>query len=256
MTGITFAITWLLGQNKAYQDLHPEWGMMSIIPIIAPGIVGFLVGVLVMAKITTPRYGVKGTLMFSLIMESVGFFITFLGLLPPMEYTDTPIISENLWLASIGLFLALMGLPGYFIYQNPMRADTIDYDEFLTGERRESVYAGVASIFGKGMQSVGLALVPAIMGLCGLVATPDSSPIQTTLMWTKGFPMALLGVNIATFLAPSILAFIGIFIWMKYPLTKAKVEELKPKLEELHRQKREQRLSEDGKAKFLSESKK
>jgi GPH family glycoside/pentoside/hexuronide:cation symporter len=242
-TGLMFAITWLLGQNQEYQALHPDWGMLQVILVVGPGLIGFITGILIMAKITTPKYGIKGTLMFSLIAECVGFFITFLGFLTPMDYTNTPIVSNNLWLAAIGLFIALMGLPGYFIYQNPMRADTIDYDEYLTGERREAVYAGVASIFGKGMQSVGLAAVPAVMGMFGLVATPDSSPIQTTLYWTQGYARALLGVNIATFLLPSILAFIGIFIWRLYPLTKDRVQEIRPILDKMHEEKRQQRLN-------------
>lgn len=249
-TGITFAITWLFGQNSEYQALHPDWNFVSLIPYFIAPVIGAVSGVFIMSKLT-PKYGIKTTLMFQFITEAIGFTLAFIGFLPPMTYTEIPVISNNLWLGSIGLGIALMGLPAYFIYLGPMRADTIDYDEFLTGERRECIYAGVACIFGKPMQSVGMAAVPAIMAAYGLEATPNSSPIETSLMWTKGYPMALLGVDIATFLIPAILAFLGIIVWHYYPLTKAKLAEIQPVLQQMHEKKKAERLNADGKSKYL-----
>ena len=133
-----------------------------------------------------------------------------------------------------------------------MRAQTIDHDEILTGERREAVYAGVGCLFSKPMISVVLTIVPLIILTYGLDVPPEGVDSTTSLYPTLGYPNALLGVAIAGLLAPAILATIGAISWRWYPLTREVLEGHKVILDEIHAKKREERLNADGTSKFLT----
>jgi Na+/melibiose symporter-like transporter len=132
-----------------------------------------------------------------------------------------------------------------------MRADTIDFDELLTGERRESVYAGVGCVLSKPMQSVALATVPLLMSIYGLVPASPDDPTDTALVVRDGYASAVIGVATAAFLFAAILAIIGVITWLWYPLDRAAIADMRTRLRDMHEKKRVERLSQDGTSKFV-----
>jgi len=167
---------------------------------------------------------IKGALSYYLGITAIGLILTFIaGLI------------GNIIFICIGWSILFLGFSGDAILHNVMRADTIDWDEYTTGERREAVYAGWGSLFSKPMISVALALPPAIMTAYGLIYLESAGG----LVATKGAANAALAVNISFALIPGIIAFIGFIIWAKfYPLTKDVVEDMKTELLKIHQQKK------------------
>jgi GPH family glycoside/pentoside/hexuronide:cation symporter len=252
MTAITFIFGWIFGINTYYQQLYPDWGYLSIIPYLIPIVAGFLIGLVIELKIPK-KWDVKTALMYSMICEAVGFFIAYISIVTSKNMSpDTYILPGNLWGVSIGMGIVGLGFTGDFIYHNVMRADTIDYDEYLTGERRESIYAGIGCLLSKPMNSVVLATIPLIILSYGLEAATQNSPSDSTYNITQGFANAVLGVGTAAFLFPCILAVIGIIFWLFYPLNRKKLQEMRLVLDKMHEKKRSERLCEDGSSKFVS----
>ncbi len=136
----------------------------------------------------------------------------------------------------------MLGFTGDFIYHNVMRADTIDWDELSTGERRESVYAGVGCLISKPMISIALIIIPFFMEKYGLTPASPEDPTDSTLVVTQGFGNAAIGVAWGAFLFTAILALIGAFFWIWYPLDKESLKEMRAELEKLHEKKRAERL--------------
>ncbi|MHA1791493.1 MAG: MFS transporter, partial [Promethearchaeota archaeon] len=236
--------------NSYYLDKHPDWGFMNILPYVLILVIGGAAGAIVQIQIPKKR-DIKTAIMVGLIFQAIGFFIAFLGVLSSQNAPASEYSLPNMLLISIGLGIALFGLTTDFIYHNPMRADTIDYDEVLTGERSEAVYAGVGCILSKPMISVALALVPIIISLYGLVPADPNDPVGSTLIVIKTFPEVILGVGIVAFLIPSIFAAIGALAWHWYPLNREKLDEIHEILQELHEKKRMERLDSKGKSKFV-----
>ncbi|MFX0100119.1 MAG: MFS transporter [Candidatus Hodarchaeota archaeon] len=252
-TGITFVFSWSLGINDYHAATNPNWTFWNLIPYLIGPLVALALGVYFSLKIPN-SFGkdIKTALWFMMVMVAIGMFIAFLGVLPnPNAPPDEYWLPDKLWLFSIGFSIAAFGLPGEFIYHNPMRAETIDYDEYVTGERREAIYAGVGCIFSKPMISVALAGVPAIIGIFGLVPADPTDPVGAALVVSTTFNQAITGVAVACFLVPSILAAICAVIWYWYPLGRKKMNEIRAALEKIHDEKRKLRLDDEGVSKFV-----
>ena len=103
------------------------------------------------------------------------------------------------------------------------------------------------------MISVALAGVTTILALYGLVPADVDNPLATSLQLAEGatWPHAILGVGVAVFLVPSILATIGAITWRWYPLDRKALIEMNQKRDEIHAKKRAERLSENGLSKFV-----
>lgn len=252
LTGITFLFAYLLGLNDELKAPGFEtWDFMDALPVIIALVIGGAAGAVVQLNIPKKR-DIKTAIMVGLISQSIGFFIAFLGALPaPGAPSDLYQPPGNIPLLAVGMGIAIFGLASDLIYHNPMRADTIDYDEATTGERHESIYAGIGCIFSKPMISVALAIVPAIMGLFGLLPADETDPIGSTLVARQGWPAGITGVAIAVLLVPAILAAIGAIAWKWYPLDRKALEVLHKQLEDVHARKRDERLTADGRSKFV-----
>jgi GPH family glycoside/pentoside/hexuronide:cation symporter len=248
MGGVTFLLAYVFGQYSGRS-------IFDLIPYLIGPVLCFVLGLWIELKIPQKK-DLKTALWYSMTMEAIGFFIAFLGVLPTVTAPlDTYQVPENLWLVSIGFSIAMLGFSGDFIYHNPMRAHTIDYDELTTGERRESVYAGVGCLLSKPMISVALAGITTILALYGLVPAEPDDPLNSGLKLAANstWPRAIMGVGIAVFLVPAILALIGVIFWYWYPIDRKMEEEIRTKLEKLHEKKRGERLSESGSSKFTDE---
>ena len=236
ITGLFFMIAWIYGGF----DLNTSGNYM--IYFIVPWIVGFM-GIPIQLQIGK-RISVKAALSYSLWMEAIGGLIAYIAIITSDNLSSGPewAAPSNLLWVSVGFSILFMGFWGDFIFHQVMRADTIDYDELKTGERREAVYAGVACLFGKVMESVVFALIPVFLTIYGLVATDPDSPISEPINASKGTGNAIIGVATGVFLLPAVLALIGAIVWIWYPLNGKKIAEMKIQLDELHVKKREQRL--------------
>ncbi len=236
ITGLFFMLSWIFG-NFA---LNTSGNYM--IYFIIPWIFG-VIGIPIQIQIGK-RFSVKTALSYSLWTEAIGGFIAYIAIItsnnlsPGQEW----VAPSNLIWVTVGFSILFLGFSGDFIFHQVMRADTIDYDELKTGERREAVYAGVACLFGKVMESVVFALIPTFLAIYGLVATGPDSPISEPIYASQGTGNAIIGVATGVFLLPAVFALIGAIAWFWYPLNGEKIAEMKIKLDELHAKKREERL--------------
>ena len=253
LTALTFMFEWLLGLVTYVPKWDSNWGFINIIPEVAMILIGAVAGVIFQLQIPK-KHDIKTAIQIGLIFQAIGFFVAFLGAIPDPNVTyNVYHLPGNITLMGIGLGIGFFGLVTDFIYHNPMRGDTIDYDEATTGERHESIYAGIGCVFSKPMISFALAIVPTMMGLFGLVSVKPGDPTDARLWVPSGnYGSAILGIGIATLLIPAILAALGAFFWRYYPLTRQKLEEMHKILEEMHAQKRAERLNADGQSRYLS----
>lgn len=96
-----------------------------------------------------------------------------------------------------------------------IQADVIDYDEFLTGERREGQYIGFWSISKKLAAAVGVGAGLSILGIAGYLPNVDQTPeVKLTL-------------RILYALVPSICNLLAILAAIAYPIDESIHEKIK-----------------------------
>lgn len=240
---LPYMLGWIFGQEHGYD-------FMTLLVYFGPAIIAAVLGAILQINLPKKK-DLKTALWIGMLCEAVGFFIAFLGALPaPNAPQDSYALPGNMPLLAIGTAIGMFGFPSDLVQHNPFRGDVVDYDEFITGERSEAVYSGVGCIFSKPMQSVVLILVPVILSVFGLRPVDQYDP-ETALVVALGYPSAITGVAVATFLVPAILATIGVITWYWNPLGRKKLDEIHVVLQELHEKKRAERLDEDGHSKFV-----
>ncbi len=74
------------------------------------------------------------------------------------------------------VFLSGIGLGGVLAVPSSMQADVIDYDESLTGERREGHYIGIWSVARKLAAALGVGLALFLLGQSGYAPGVEQSP--------------------------------------------------------------------------------
>lgn len=236
--GMTYLFGWVWGFDNPYSAT--PWGFKDGVVYLLPCVIGMTVGVTILMWIPK-KYDVKTALLFSMGTEAVGMILAFVGVVTSPNLSEiTYNVPANLWIIGLGMGIAFLGFTGDFIYHNVLRSQNIDFDEYKTGERRESVYVGIASIFSKLMISVTLIAVPFIINRFGLRASTDlSGPALTAAL---GFKNATIGVSVAVLLVPGVLALIGALVFLKYPLNRQKMAEVQVELARMHAVKRKERL--------------
>jgi len=156
----------------------------------ATGIV-FLPGWILLAR----RTGKKAAWLASMAVNTGAFIgVFFLG------PGDAAIYGILVFLSGIG-FGATLAIP------SAIQADVIDYDELLTGERREGQYIGLWSIAKKFAAAVGIGAGLSILGLVGYTPNVDQSEqVQMTLRTLYA-------------LVPSVCNIVAFFIALAYPIS-------------------------------------
>lgn len=161
--------------------------------------IAFLPGWIFIAR----RTGKKSAWLVSMTINSGAFLgVFFLG------PGDTVLYGILVFLSGIG-FGAALAIP------SAIQADVIDYDEFLTGERREGQYIGLWSISKKLAAAVGVGAGLSILGISGYTPNMDQPPtVQMTL-------------RILYALVPSICNLLAILVAITYPINDKMHEKIK-----------------------------
>lgn len=161
------------------------------------------------------KIGMKNGFMLSMTI----FIIT---LIPLLFISD--VIS-----AFISFFFVGLGLSGSFMFIDVIIPTVIDYDELKTGVRREGGYFGINAL---------------IIRLSGIFTFLTISLVFNSVGWTVFDPkgtteQTIFGLRSLMTIFPIIALIIGIISISRFPIDKQKYHEIKIKVEELHKQKKE-----------------
>jgi glycoside/pentoside/hexuronide:cation symporter, GPH family len=127
--------------------------------------------------------------------------------------------------------LSGVGLGGTLALPSAMQADVIDYDELLSGQRREGQYIGIWSIARKLAGALGVGAALAALGVVGYVPNGEQSPqVVTTL-------------RVLYALVPSLCNVAGMAMALSYPIDEARHREI---LEAIAARRREQEAGGGG----------
>jgi GPH family glycoside/pentoside/hexuronide:cation symporter len=128
-------------------------------------VIGALVATIFLFNKFVPRLGVRKIFMIGAIIGAVGFAIL-------------PLFGRHLSSLFIPITFVAVGFAAIIIGQQPLMADVIDYDEMLTGKRRETTYSGVNALITKAAISIAnwqfLAILEAYGYDSDLSVQPDS----------------------------------------------------------------------------------
>jgi GPH family glycoside/pentoside/hexuronide:cation symporter len=159
----------------------------------------FLPGWIAIAR----RAGKKAAWLASMAVNTGAFIgVFFLG------PGDAAIYGVLVFLSGIG-FGATLAIP------SAIQADVIDYDELMTGERREGQYIGLWSIAKKLAAAVGVGAGLSILGMVGYTPNVEqTAQVQFTLRTLYA-------------LVPSVCNMIAFFIALAYPITSSMHREIR-----------------------------
>ncbi|MFO7615363.1 MAG: MFS transporter [Bacteroidales bacterium] len=166
------------------------------------------------------------------------YFVTGIIFLPGWIFIARRIGKKFAWLVSMaintGAFTGVFFLgPGdAFIYgilvilsgvgfgaalaiPSAIQADVIDYDEFLTGERREGQYIGLWSVSKKLAAAVGIGAGLSILGLAGYTPNVEQTPTVQLVLRTLYA------------LVPSLCNLLAIIVALAYPINEKIHEQIK-----------------------------
>ncbi len=200
-------------------------GLLASFPLIAIFMV-LLISTIPANKMVKRR-GIKRVYVIGLVITSVGLGLLF--------------FSGN-WLILVVLSLAIIGI-GFAPLQllnAPLMADVIDFDEIITGKRRETTYAGMNALITKPAISVANALFLLIISGFGF---DNEQSLQTE--------SAIFGIQLAYALLPAVFFLISaIFLWKWYRLDGKEWLSKKAELCKIHLEKEREyieRLQREGK---------
>jgi len=132
-------------------------------------------------------------LLFLVVLAGAAVCMPLLALVGKISIM-TPMLQTQIVMGLIGVFMA-----GFIMLPFALLADVIDYDEVLTGKRREGIYFGVQAIFQK--VSIGISIsVAGLLMYLGARNTPSLGGLRM-------IPVAA-----------GITALISFIIFLKYPL--------------------------------------
>jgi len=192
-------------------------GIMSMIPLLLFFIMVFLFFPLYSKFVRI--YGLKNTFIFCLLFTSAAFIIGFF-------------IGWEFYPALIAFIIMGAGISGVFFITQLLTADIIDYDEILTGKRRETSYAGMGALLTKPTNSIAPWLFLTVINAFGFNNDVQN---QTT--------MAKFGIMLGFTLIPAILILISALIMYFFPLSGSKWKKQKKELHKIHQEKQQKYLN-------------
>lgn len=113
------------------------------------------------------------------------------------------------------VFLSGIGFGASLALPSAMQADVIDYDELLTGERREGLYIGLWSISKKLAAAIGIGVGLYLLGMAGYAPNVDQTP------------KVLFMLRVLYALIPSLCNLLGLAVSMAYPINDSMHEKIR-----------------------------
>ena len=208
---LSFSVIFI--QTILMQGVNYYFDEFSMPMAVAYGLLGIgaVFGV-VLWNIKVKTWGVKNCTLLMCIIFAVGAAaMTFFG--------------GNNIVAGIGFFAAGMGFAGGMFLVPLMNGDVIDYDETVTGNRREGMYAGVNSLITK--PAISFANSAFIMIAKGFGYDMAAAAGNQTATAKQGLLVAWMAV-------PAVLLVFCAIAMRFYPLAGQKWDETKRRLEEKH----------------------
>jgi GPH family glycoside/pentoside/hexuronide:cation symporter len=140
---------------------------------------------------------------------ALGLFIASLAVIATFFYPHAPTP-----LIFVTALVAGLGFSGQWVFPWSMLPDVVEYDQAVTGERREGIYYGVWAFLGKLTNALGIAVTGWMLKLFGYVANAEQTPT------------ALLGIRLffGPVAAGVLIISLPLLIW--YPITRKKHAEL------------------------------
>lgn len=171
--------------------LHSNRATIFIALYFATGIL-FLPGWLALSH----RLGKKETWLLSMAINAGAFvWVFFLG------------AGDELWYG-ICVFFSGIGFGATAALVSALEADVIDYDELLSGKRREGRYLGIWAIIKKFSGALGIGIALPLLGMSGYVPNVEQTP------------KVLLLLRIFYVIIPVSCNFLAILVTLAYPINR------------------------------------
>jgi len=181
-----------------------------------------MIGVVISVLLGLPFWG----FMYKKLGEKTTFLLATavfaIGLVPTFMASDL----TQLMLLSIPAGFGVAGT----LMSEPLLSLVIDYDEVLTGKRREAMYSGILTFISR------LTLV--LTALTQLVVQTSTGFIPDIAAAQPA--SAIVGLKLTLSLFPPLALFLGLLVFSRFPLTKGEVSRMRAELEEIHEEKRRQ----------------
>jgi len=163
---------------------------------------------LIPAKLISDRINKGPAYALGLFIASLAVMTSFL-----LPRGETPLIY-------VVAAVAGMGFSAQWVFPWSMLPDVIEYDEKMTGERREGIYYGLWAFLSKFTGALGIAVSGWALGLFGYIPNME----QTT--------RALFGIRLFFAIVPAVVLLISLPFLIWYPITRQKHAELVKELAE------------------------
>jgi GPH family glycoside/pentoside/hexuronide:cation symporter len=213
--GLTIVTGTLIYFVQYVLDLH---GFAASIPLFVLFILMLVFSFLADRMVKTR--GLKKVYIIGLLLVSAGLML--------LLFSGNWMIGVSVSLVVIGIGLA----PGLLIW-SPLLSDVMDYDEILTGKRRETTYAGMNALVSKPAISVANALFLLVISGFGFDNSLSVQPES-----------AIFGIQLAYTLIPAIGFVIGAMVmWKWYTLDGYEWIAQKAELAEIHMQKEKEYIA-------------
>jgi GPH family glycoside/pentoside/hexuronide:cation symporter len=148
------------------------------------------------------RFGKKAVWISGTTLSAIGLVTIFV------------LATKSVWLTAILYGVANVGATGFILIFYAMTADTVDWGEWRTGRRQEGVVFGAISFANK--FAAGVATGAIGMGLAWVGFVSDQTQSDSTLA----------GMRVIGLLIPAAAFLLSAAIMLRYPLTKARHEEI------------------------------
>jgi GPH family glycoside/pentoside/hexuronide:cation symporter len=213
---VTMTSLYTVSSLGLYINIYHVFGGDKVAAATMMGIWGTLFNVLAMVSIPpmiwlSNRLGKHRAIMLALGMVSVSAVLKWVLYTPSMPYLQ--------------LATALLHAPGiaaYLILVTSMTADIVDYDELLSGRRREALISAANTWITKMGVSLSFIMAGLVLNLTGFDAALGGNQADGTV--TK--------MRVLFCAVPALGTLSAILLLRHYPLTRAKVESIQEALRE------------------------
>lgn len=214
---VTMTSLYTVSSLGLYINIYHIFGGDKMAAATMMGIWGTLFNVLAMLSIPpmmwlANRVGKHRAIMLALGMVGVSALLKWVLYTPDMPY---------LQLATA--LLHAPGLAAYLILVTSMTADIVDYDELISGRRREALIAAANTWITKMGVSLSFILAGLVLNITGFDAALGGDQPEGTV---TGMRILFCGI-------PALGTFTALFLLRGYPLSRERVGEIQAKLAEM-----------------------